>query len=176
MGRFNNVKNLLASLTGNVGTSQLAAASVTADKLGNAVRVTTDQASIVATYASTTLLASLLANTNYTFHAYIYFTNITSSSINIEIKALAAGASLIVADALAVSIATADVTAAGVATAVTTAIFTTAPVYTSGIITISGVITVGATATTLEIDFANPAAAGTATVKAGSFIVVSAVA
>lgn len=134
-------------------------------------RVTSPQTATSAAYKSSTLTASLLASTNYDFDAKVYVTEATSSSINFEIHVLASGAALVETCAIGDG-ATVTAIASGCTATVTTAILTTPPLASPAVYDVSGTITVGSTATTLQIDFADPAAVGTTSVLAGSFVTV----
>jgi Concanavalin A-like lectin/glucanases superfamily len=142
----------------------------------SSIRVLSDQINTANSAASTRLTASVSANMNYVFTASFYVTNTLTSSVNFQIHALPAGATLVMACGIngAVAITSGDcVTTTGTNILGTSIPGTTA---TNIAITIYGTIAVGSTAGTLQIDFLDVSAMGTVTVKAGSFMILSPVA
>src|SRR6267143_295665 len=138
------------------------------------VRATSSPTSTTATFVSTTLTFATATSTNYNFEADLFATTATGSTLNFAIAALAAGATLVRVEAYCVSGTTGLFT--GVSTTTASAIMSTAANTTPLLCHVSGVITVGGTATTIQINFNDPAAVGTTTVQAGSWMTVEAVA
>jgi hypothetical protein len=138
------------------------------------VRATSSPTSTTATFVTTTLSFATAINTNYIFEADLYATTVTGSTLNFAIATLAAGATLVRVEAYCVS-GTASLFS-GVVTTTATAIMSTAATTTPDLCHVSGVVTVGGTATTIQINFNDPAAVGTTTIQAGSWMKVEAVA
>lgn len=124
------------------------------------VRVLADQTNTANVEKSTTLTANLVANTSYIVKVLFIYTNASSSSLNYQIKNIT-NASL------------SSYTIYGQGTgsgSFGTNLLGTSPTSAIGSSYLLIIITMGATPSTLEIDFINPAATGTATIKAGSWM------
>lgn len=156
-----------------VTTAKLGAQAVTAEKLGNTLRLTGNTSGSNGT-KSTGLTWSLAASTNYCFKGFLTVTTGAAATLNFQIHALASGAALEVIEATAINNGALSTSSSktGIISAVTTNIFASSlAAGTTYYIIMTGVITVGTTLTTLQLDMVDTVT--TSTVNAGSFIEVS---
>jgi hypothetical protein len=131
--------------------------------LGNSQILTSDQVTSSATAASTTLSIALSASTTYLFDCLLYVTNHTGSNWNVQLHNF----STFTVEVIGSDISVVPVFSAGAD------ILPTPQTQTSMAVRIYGTVSVGGSATTLQIDFRDPAAVGTLTIKAGSWLRVS---
>ncbi len=148
--------------------------SAAAAPWGTVVRVTADQTNGGGT-KSATLTFTPAANTNYVFNAYIYATNAGGSGLDFQVKSLLSGETLVAFCADLFTTPTSGSQSNCIA-ATGVNVFSTYNIGTPTLVMVYGTLSVGANAGAMEIDFQNSAGAGTTTIKAGSFMVVTPVA